>query len=503
MRRLGLQFGLLTAAIVVSLLAVAAFAAGRPATADAHPLGNFTINRYSRIDLYSDAVRVHYVLDMAEIPAFQEMSAIDRDGDGRVSDLEKETYAADKAAELRDGLRLIANGKAVELEALSRELSLPTGQAGLKTLRLSLLLEGRPSGEALSVSYSDENYADRLGWKEIVVRPARGVELLQSSAPSEDVTDALTQYPDSLLSSPLDVTEASFKFVPGPGASAPAPAPSEAVKEPARERAAGGFPSLITVDELSLPVLLVAVFTALGFGALHALEPGHGKTFVAAYFVGVKGTGRQALLLGAIVAATHTAGVLAIALVTLYGSKFILPENLYPWLSLLSALIVVGLGVRLLFLRLSSIRPGMQLRGHAHGKDGGHTHSAAAEDGSPLPWLSLFWLGLADGLTPSPSALIVLLAAISLDRIGLGLLLIVAFSVGLAAVLAGVSLSLVYSRRLLDRLNARGKSINLLGGGGPAGRLLELLPVGGGLVLVIVGLALAMRALSQPGLLSV
>ena len=501
------------ATLVVPLLVLLTLSIARPSTASAHPLGNFTINRYSRLDLYSDVIRIRYVLDMAEIPTFQEMGGIDRDGDGQVSEAEKEIYLAKKAEEIRGGLHLLVNGSPSDLDVLSKELSFPPGQGGLVILRLSLLLEAPAAGSRLSVDFRDDNYADRIGWKEIVVRAADGVTLTQSTAPADDVTEELRAYPDNLLSSPLDVREASFTFVPGTGAAAPVVQATAA--EPAGDRPGNAFASLISISDLSLAVLLVSLLAALGFGALHALEPGHGKTFVAAYFVGIQGTAKQAVLLGMVVAATHTTGVFAIGLVTLYGSSFILPEQLYPWLSLASGLLVVGLGLRLLASRLKGSHLwGRAAHGHAHHRHApdshhGHSHEARAKDGSPLPWRSLLALGLADGLVPSPSTLVVLLAAISLHRVGLGLLLIVAFSVGLAAVLTLVSLILVYARRLLDWLGERGGPLRtrhpyvgrLLGSTSPGGRLLRALPVGGALVLVSVGLLLTVRALSQPGML--
>ncbi|MEX0800864.1 MAG: High-affinity nickel-transporter [Dehalococcoidia bacterium] len=489
-------------ALVATLLAIALLAA-RPPTVDAHPLGNFTVNRFSRIELYSDVIRVSYVLDMAEIPAFQERGALDADGDGSVSEAESASYSERKGEELARGLDVVVDGAKAELRVLSREMSLPDGQGGLSTLRLSLLLEAPAPAAEARVSYRDSNYADRLGWKEIVVRAGEGVALRDSTAPAEGVTDGLRAYPDDLLSSPLDVTEASFRYTAGHGELAP-PAPATPQTTPsalATDRPSGGFVSLVAMENLSLPVLVLAVLGALGFGALHALEPGHGKTFVAAYFIGVKGTGRQALLLGMIIATTHAVGVLAIALVTLYGSRFILPEHLYPWLSLLSALIVVGLGARLLLPALGRLRRWRRDGRHGHGNGGGHHHAhpAAPQDGR-LPWRSLFWLGLADGMTPSPSALVVLLAAVSLDRVGMGVLLVLAFSVGLAGVLAGVSLLLVYARRLLDRFNLRGVRPRWLAGADGGAGLVGLLPAGGGLALVVVGLVLTLRALSQPGL---
>ena len=275
----------------------------------------------------------------------------------------------------------------------------------------------------------------------------------------------------------------------------------------APRRSSAGFASLIDSDELTLPVILLSLALALGFGAIHALEPGHGKTFVAAYFVGVRGTVRQALGLGAIVAVTHTIGVLAIGMIVLFGSQYILPERLYPWLSLASGLMVLALGIRLIAARAggwravrrfaSVLRPTQHEHGHPH------SHSHEAPEDAP-PWKSLLALGLADGLTPSPSALVVLLAAVSLDRIGLGLLLIIAFSVGLAAVLTLVSLALLYSRRAIEWLGRRRQAAAGMRPGGWIGAATSaagrLVPVGGAVGLLAIGLVLTVRALMQPGL---
>ena len=503
------------AGVVASALALAVLAPLRPSAAEAHPLGNFTINRYSRLDLYSDAVRVRYVLDMAEIPAFQELPKIDTDGDGDLSPSENDAYLTAKSKEIAANLQLAIGGSRQALNVLSSTVGYPEGQAGLRTLRLTLVLDAPFSGSDAQLEYHDDNYADRVGWKEVVVRPADGVELKGSNAPTNDVSSELTSYPADLISSPLDVTSASVSFSPSAGAKAPlVDQTSEASAVTPKEgpaRAGAAFASLISTRNATGPIIVLSLLLALGFGALHALEPGHGKTFVAAYFVGVRGTVRQALGLGLIVAFTHTIGVLLIGLITLFGSRYIVPEKLYPWLTLASGLMVLALGVRLIASRagvFGSWRRFASVLGrvdskpeHAHE----HNHAHPTHDGAP-PWKSLIALGLADGLTPSPSALVVLVAAISLHRIGLGLLLIVSFSVGLAAVLTLVSLTLVYARLLLDWLGPSRASfgrVNQLGVARNAGAVavvVRLAPIGGAFGLVAVGLLLTIRALSQPGL---
>jgi ABC-type nickel/cobalt efflux system permease component RcnA len=270
----------------------------------------------------------------------------------------------------------------------------------------------------------------------------------------------------------------------------------------ARSRAGAGFASLIDTENMTLTVVLLALLAAFGFGALHALEPGHGKTLVAAYFVGIKGSAREALLLGLVIAATHTIGVLTIGLIAIFASQWILPETLYPWLRLASGLMVLALGVRLVTMRGG----GRFLHRLTHLLPWGHHHhhdhdDAPAQTGVP-PWRSLIALGLADGLTPSPSALIVLLAAVSLGRIGLGIGLIVSFSVGLSAVLAVISLGLLYARQIAERLRTHRLVARLPLGASITGNgtLARVLPLTGAVVLVGVGIVLTLRALPAAGL---
>ena len=496
------RFGLLRTALVAALIAVILSAALSPSRVAAHPLGNFTVNLHSQIDVYANAIRIRYVVDMAEIPTFQEMGVIDANGDGKVSKEEEQRYLVTKADDLRDGLSLSVNGERAPLAVVSEALSFPPGQGGLDTLRLAFTLETSAAGETLSVDYRDDNYADRLGWREIVVRPAAGVTLLGSTTPTQSATNELRTYPDGLLSSPLDVRVIRFSFQPGSGELASVQA-AEATG-PGPDRSGNPFTNLITVENLTLPVLLVVLAAAAGFGALHALEPGHGKTFVAAYFVGVRGTARHALSLGLVIAISHTLGVFAIGLVVLFGSKLILPEQLYPWLGLISGMLIVALGLWLLISRIGGLRLWHRVAharaafGHHHG----HVPPPSAGPRGVTPWKSLIALGLADGLTPSPSTLVVLLAAISLNRIGVGLLLIFAFSVGMGAVLTLLSLALVYAPRILRRLRDRGGLLHahphldrLFRVATSQRGLLRMLPVAGAFVLISVGLLYTVRAL--------
>jgi len=205
----------------------------------------------------------------------------------------------------------------------------------------------------------------------------------------------------------------------------------------------------------------------------HALSPGHGKTIVTAYLVGQRGTPWHAALLGLIVTATHTIGVFTLGLVTLLLSRFVVPEQLYPWLNLASGLLVVGIGGSVLLTRLHARRTHEHAHAHHH-----HHHGLKSPGGR-----SLLAVGVSGGLLPCPSALVVLLAAISLHRVAFGLVLIVAFSAGLALTITGIGLVAVLAKRAFARLSVRSGVVRLL-------------PAASALVIVVAGVAMTARAVS-------
>jgi nickel/cobalt transporter (NicO) family protein len=236
------------------------------------------------------------------------------------------------------------------------------------------------------------------------------------------------------------------------------------------ERATSGFESIVA-HELTLGFVLLSLVLAVFWGAAHALEPGHGKAIVAGYLVGTRGRPRDALALGAIVTVSHTVGVFALGLVTLGLSQYVVPEQLYPWLTLAAGLLVVLVGIGVLRSRLHELV-------HAYVPAHGHDHSHAHER------RGLLGVGISGGIIPCPTALVVLLAAISLHRVGYGLVLILAFSVGLAAAVTCIGLAAVTARRAFARA-------------GFDGRLMRALPFVSALVVVALGVVMTVRALPQ------
>lgn len=466
MRRLTLAAPLL---IVLLVLAAA------PA-AQAHPLGNFTVNHVTEVRISGDRVELRYLLDQAEIPTFQERG------------LPRAQLIDRKRAEIARGLELQVDGRPVDLRMEPDvRLTHPPGEGGLKLTRMEVTLTA-PVAEPGRVVVGDQTFADRAGWRAIVPRPGEGTEV-RSSVPSEDPTDGLRSYPQGLLQSPADQRQASFVVQPGSG-TVVAPA-LDGGGEETRGGSPDGFAAVFESAAAGQGVLVLLLLTAFGWGAFHALSPGHGKAMVAAYLVGTRGTSRDALGLGLTVTITHTIGVFALGLVTLALSQYLLPEDLYPWLTLVSGLLVVAIGAGVLRSRVRSARGHHgHGHGHGHGHDHGHDHGHGHHHHQVPDRLSrrgIIGMGAAAGLIPCPSALVVLLAALSQQAIGLGLVLILAFSVGLAATLTTLGLLVVHAHGLTHRVQPSRRVASAL----------RTLPAVSALLIVVVGVALTAQALPQ------
>ena len=538
--------------IVITLLLAFTFV---PA-AFAHPLGNFTINQYVGLRISRETALVDYVVDMAEIPAFQELAPFDSDRDGQPDSPALQGYPADKCASLLPDLNLTLASRRMDLTLTSSSLELPEGAGGLPTIRLTCEFQSpvdssQFSSDAVSLSFANNAFEDRLGWKEIVVIPD-GVSL-EGEFATESVSDRLHSYPQDLLSSPLDQRTAEVEVMfTGLAQSETSLSSTQTVPSSVVVDRNDRFTSLILMAEITLPALLLALGISFIWGAMHAMTPGHGKTIVGAYLVGSRGTMKHALYLGLTTTITHTLGVFALGLVTLLAAQYIVPETLFPWLSLLSGLFVVGIGLNLFWGRLKTsglgdwlgkmkarrtvLQPAFEMvaverkhqdhnhhyvvaskhehsssnggghshdhahdhhhdhehphdhshdHGHHHGGDGrgGHSHTPPEE----ITWRSLLALGVSGGLIPCPSALVVMLGAIALNKIGLGLVLVLAFSLGLAGALTAIGVTFIYAGKLLNKFPSSGKFINVL-------------PVFSALFISLIGLGIVYKALIEMGI---
>ncbi len=557
------------------------------APAGAHPLGNFSINHLVQVRISSGHAYLRYILDQAEIPTFQERGLPDSQ------------ILSRKEAEVARALTLTVGGRPATISVMpGAVITHPPGQGGLPLTRVELPLSASiPSHGRLALS--DQTFLGRVGWKAIVAQPGSATAVT-SSAPSSDPTGGLRSYPVDLLTSPLDQRTATFTVAPGDG-KLTAPRGLGGREATTTNRAGDGFAGVFANAAAGKGVLLLLLLAAFGWGAVHALSPGHGKAMVAAYLVGSRGTARHAVALGATVTVTHTAGVFILGAVTLALSRYVLPDQLYPWLNLASGLLVVVIGAGVLRSRLRGVRAGRAAAPgsdrvhphvhahthhseahahlseahadpHSHGELAGsdhahadartegdqhaaqheltlalahlpheHTHAVdagprgrgedqAAQGGQPsghehplahdhshahphaadrvhsdaghahvhshggrahshdvpdrLTPRSLLVMGASAGLIPCPSALVVLLGAIAQHQVALGLLLIVAFSVGLAATLMGLGLAVTGARGLTSRINFTSP-------------LAAALPAASAVVIVAVGCLLTAQAIPQ------
>ena len=345
------------AAVAIGLAAGVGLLA--PAAASAHPLGNFSVNHLTQVRVSADRVDVRYILDEAEIPTFQQRGVPDA------------TLLARKRTEVQRRLVLTVDGRRVALRARpGATISHPMGQGGLRTTRVELPLTAAVKAPA-RIELRDGTFPDRVGWKAIVPQPGRGTAV-RANVPAVDPTDGLRRYPADLLSSPADVREARLDAARGTG-TLNAPDGARTVAGTTPGRADDGLTEVFSDAAAGEGVLLLLLLAALGWGAVHALSPGHGKAMVAAYLVGTRGRPRHAVALGAIVTVTHTAGVFALGAITLALSQYVLPETLYPWLNLVSGLLVVVIGATVLRGHLRRRRA--HARHHVHGHDHHHDHA--------------------------------------------------------------------------------------------------------------------------------
>jgi nickel/cobalt exporter len=429
-----------------------------PGVASAHPLGNFSVNHLAEVSVSTDRVDVRYVLDQAEIPTFQERGLPDAE------------VIARKRAEVQRRLVLTVDGRRVALRPSGEAtISHPPGAGGLRTTRLELPLTATVTAPR-RVAVRDGTFPGRVGWHAVVARPGRGTAV-RSDVPSSDPTEELRHYPQDALSSPADVRAAALTVAPGSGSVA-APDGQQRAGSGGQERE-DVLSRAFSDAAAGQGVLVLLLLTAFAWGAIHALSPGHGKAMVAAYLVGTRGKARHAVALGATVTLTHTAGVFALGLVALGLSEYVLPEDLYPWLNLVSGLLVVGVGAFVL-------RKNVRRRRYAHHHHHQHHHA------QQLSWRGVVAMGAAAGLIPCPSALVVLLGAVAQGQIALGMVMIVAFSLGLAMTLTILGLGVVYAGRALARLNV-------------SSRLVTALPAVSAVLIVGVGLVLTANAVPQLG----
>ncbi|WP_405630665.1 nickel transporter [Streptomyces sp. NBC_00016] len=497
------------------------------ANASAHPLGNFTVNRYDGLVAAPGQLRVDHVEDLAEIPATQAKPDIERLG--------MTEWARQRCASAAAGSGLTVDGRAVTLTAGAGKAVVRPGQAGLDTLRVECRLTAplpAVSGEdTLTLTFHSEGASSGPGWREITARGDR-MTLADSDVAKKSVSSELTSYPKELLSSPADTSTASVRVRPGGAALVEEgrDAPAASVLPRGADRWTRALDDLVARQDLTVGFAALALVIAVGLGAMHAVAPGHGKTIMAATAAARGGRARMkdVLPLAASVTVTHTLGVVALGLLVTAGSAA--APSVIAWLGLASGALVLFAGATLArrawrgrgpdgphghthphphphphgddpHTHEPAKAPSRQLAlvgaptphthahhdpGHDHGHrhdhghdsdgdrhhehDQAHDHGHEHEHGRPhththgghththavAPTLrGTLLLGFAGGMVPSPSAVVVLVGAAALGHAWFGLLLVVAYGVGLALTLTAAGFAVVRlgagATRLLDR----------------------------------------------------
>lgn len=513
----GRRIGSLPRALLIAALTLWA------AVAHAHPMGTMSTNRSALLSVRPDQTRLRYMVDFAEVPSVAEKARLDQEGG--------EAWANGRMAELLPNLALTVEGQALPLSVHRCFANTGEGEGRLPTVTLLCELTA-PAIDAGRLRLADRNFAGTVGWRELRV-VGEGVDV-GDGAPASAVSTGAMPLPFQTAEAEMVLSEvqATVGVASAPTTTATA----------AAERAHDPFAELIHTSDLSTRFVIIALVSAFVLGAGHALSPGHGKTVVAAYLVGSRGTIGQALLLGLTVTATHVSSVLLLGAVTLWLSQYVVAAELYPWIGVSSGLGVVAVGAGLLRSRWRTWRQAKARavqaiaaavthdhdhgHGHDHGHDhghgyatapgrlkltaeplaaeplaaatsggwlehdhgpGGHEHIHHDDRGEPVSLKRLLVLGVTGGAVPCPSALVVLLSAIAMHRVVFGMLLIVSFSVGLAGVLMAIGVMVVRANRLLSRM-------------GGAGRAAAWLPVASAAVVIVLGLGIAVQSAREGGL---
>ncbi len=323
--------------------------------AGAHPMGNFAVCHFSAVRAFPDEVRIHYIIDIAEVPTFHELKKLDTNGDKKYTDEEIAAYRDKIDDLLASGLQLEIDGVQQPLKIRKSLLEIRDGLPGLKVMWIELQLSAAVPARQWpkrTVEYVDNNFPDIMGWKEIRVYGSPETVIIDTSDLSPKKSNALTEYPESLTSDPPLDLKVTFTF--GPGESDKLYA-LDSGKVNEKSKTVMGFAARVKKifdiypylkkESLSTHAVVVGLIFAFVLGCFHALSPGHGKTLVAAYLVGTRGKPTDALTLGLIVTFTHVAAVLAIFAVLLSFWARLNTEHLYGWLGVSSGIIIALMGV--------------------------------------------------------------------------------------------------------------------------------------------------------------
>ncbi|HUU02744.1 MAG TPA: sulfite exporter TauE/SafE family protein [Myxococcota bacterium] len=406
----------------------------------------FSTTRFTEISFDRGELRMAIVTTIGDIPAQKIRLRADSDQDGTLSQAEIEPVKSWALELTRRGLVLELDGRRLSLDDMHSRLELMSRNAKqFSPMRFNLWLSAPCRAGWHSLVWHDSSVFPALDESEIFVRGGAWAHVISMLRQSRALPGArrFFFYGDK-KPEPVRVR---FEM-----RSKPSSPDSQAAQQEKLEDEAGPLKRALANQRLGFLGLLGVIGLAFLLGSVHAISPGHGKTLVAAYLVGSNGKVRHAVVLGLIVTCTHIFSVVTLGLVALWASEKILPERLAPYLSLAAGAIVLAMGAWLVISR----RPGT---GHDHANP--HTHPHQHHDHGAVRWSELLLLGISGGMVPCLSATVVLLFAIYVGRVVAGLLLIAAFSLGLACTLIVIGILVVRGRRLFERWSKNSRARRL------------------------------------------
>lgn len=574
-----------------------------------HPLSQFSVNHFNTLEFRPGTVRVHTLIDIAELPSFRELGLLDTDNNSRLTRDEIDAYLGKRVPGILSALSITVRDRPVPLKIDHSDLRLYSGLARVTCMQILAQFSGELPDIAspTDVQFQDDSFPEnQKDFGQIRLRAMGGLEIPAESIRRQDsrIEEAVPETSDTWLMSSGDVrfilkqgimnaglestigfdyvdTLVSPTIIPPETLSFNAnglipilrsdkeqPTPQEQIST-LQPRAIQAFPELpsstvedrpapqaredatqagerelgelIHRQDLSFWVVVVALALAAFYGAGHALTPGHGKTVVAAYLVGSRGTIWHAIYLGLIVTLTHMGSVFIIGFIALYLQSSLIEGNLIPVMEGVSGLLITAIGLWMFLSRYRNLicaktlaavgaSPGQIAdhhhshpphdhhdhhnhshgpHDHAHGdhdhSHDHHSHSHSHHDHShvhhhghshEIPANASLWdllvLGISGGMVPCPTAIVVLMVAIGIGRTAFGMLLIAAFSFGLAAVLIVIGVLMVSAKHFLDRLSFGG-----------TGKLVLVLPVFSGALISCIGLWLTVYALIRGGIITI
>ena len=490
----------------------------------AHPMGNFSINHYTGITVEQDAILVHHIIDMAEVPAYTEIkNKISRGGDGkRATPAEIEKYRPGAIRKIAGGLKLNVDGRAVKLQVLDSKVELLDGLPGLKTIWYEMHLRApfkARAGKQHTVTFRDTNWPEKSanGWKEIELFDTHTARITERPELSDIHTDKMRNYPEENIPNPPQDISAKFRCELGPGATTASKSSATKSKQGPLQRFMARLPQMTEfLERRNYPAWFIAFALCMAFfiGCTHALSPGHGKTLVGAYLIGSNGTVADAMFLGLVVTVSHVASVLILGVIIHLATTNITSDKVYPWFEGASGLLIILIGIWM-FARNAMgrgpahvhdqygrhVHPGHDHHDHhghdhdhdhnhdhdhhhhhdhAHDHHHDHEHSHALQPGRASR-TDILMLGVTGGIVPCPTALMVLFAAVALHKVAFGLGMIVAFSFGLAFVLILIGILMVKAKDFMD------KHLNETGA-------IRFLPYVSAAVITLIGCAFTLRA---------